>query len=301
MKKELLKNTVEALKIKNNLTVNEIVDEIFKSNPEVKIMFEKQMEGSSKKSAKIQCQAEISSRYSSSLEFQKLVNRRKNEKNKWVYYLSDLVHESHVEEIRTDLVIEEFNEKKLYPLFMKYLKSVGVRSKRINELKSKNTRGSGGNKWLHPDIVAIKIKDETFDRDSRECLNNFNYNKVEMLSYEIKKVITTSDLREYFFQAVSNSSWANSGYLVATEIKGDFAFEELSILSALHGIGFILLDKENPEKSEIKLQAKYKEDVDWRTIDRILKENPDFRDYIINIKEYFQTHRIREIDWIIED
>lgn len=302
MSKNLIERTLEVLKVNNNLTVTEITTLLFEKNEDFKNIYERQVLGR-KISAERQCQAEIGSSYIGSKTFKKVVKRVKNDKNKWVYYIGDLIEES-----KDDLLIEVlkdedeyFDEKELYPIFMRYLKSVNIYSKRIEEKRSKNNKGNGGNKWLHPDIVGIRIKDEDFESDVRNCIANFNYNKVEMLSYEIKKVIRRSDVREHFFQSVSNSSWANNGYLVATEISGDLTFEELSILSSLHGIGFILLNVKDPEKSEIKLPAGYKQNVDWRTINRIVKENPDFKDYIVNIKEYFQTNRIREIDWKIED
>jgi len=53
-------------------------------------------------------------------------------------------------------------------------------------------------------------------------------------------------VREAFFQAVSNSTWANNGYLVAREIQGAETMNELRILAGLHGIGFILLDFDAP-------------------------------------------------------
>ena len=49
--------------------------------------------------------------------------------------------------------------------------------------------------------------------------------------------------REFFFQAVSNSSWANEGYLVAAEIiQDDELLSELECLSIAFGIGIIQLD-----------------------------------------------------------
>jgi len=40
-------------------------------------------------------------------------------------------------------------------------------------------------------------------------------------SYELKREINSdAELKKAFFQAVSNSSWANYGYLVALEFSG---------------------------------------------------------------------------------
>ncbi len=57
---------------------------------------------------------------------------------------------------------------------------------------------------------------------------------------------------------MSNSSWANEGYLVATSISTNEVEEELRMLSAFHGIGVILLNPENPTESEILFPAQPK-------------------------------------------
>ncbi|WP_244613972.1 hypothetical protein [Bartonella kosoyi] len=69
--------------------------------------------------------------------------------------------------------------------------------------------------------------------------------KTKLWSFEIKILINRSNLRKAFFQTVSNSSWANFSYLVANEVEGVDTLKELRMLSSLHGIGFIRLDKEN--------------------------------------------------------
>jgi hypothetical protein len=312
--KNLEEKVIEILQIHNNekLTVNEIALKIFKTYPDMAELYNLQVaDHKNKKTGLMQCSAEIGARYNSSKSFVSSVAREKNTKNNWVYFLSSqhtiqqpLVATKIILTVKDEAVeidIKQEDEAALYPILNQYLRHIGVRSKRINEKKSRNSKGAGGNKWLHPDLVGLKIKDEKFSRDVKECLNNFSYNRVEMLSYEVKKTVSLGDVRESFFQAVSNSSWANVGYLVATEIKCERTFEELSILSALHGIGFILLDKKNPKESKILLPALHKENVDWRTINRILEENSDFKEYVVNIKEYFQTNRIREDDWIYKD
>ncbi len=49
-----------------------------------------------------------------------------------------------------------FSEHNLYPILIDYLKTeLNLYCQRIDEKRSKNSRGSGGNQWLHPDIVAM--------------------------------------------------------------------------------------------------------------------------------------------------
>lgn len=191
-----------------------------------------------------------------------------------------------------------FTEKDLYPLLVEYLKSeLKLYCQRIDEKRSKNSRGSGGNHWLHPDIVAMQPIDKDWNELIRSCVKQGAGQSVRLWSFEVKKELTASNARESFFQAVSNSAWANEGYLVATSISDTTTEKELRMLSALHGIGIILLKPENPSESDMILPARSRPDVDWESINRILIENEDFRDYIDLVSTYYQTGRVRARDW----
>ncbi len=55
---------------------------------------------------------------------------------------------------------------------------------------------------------------------------------IRIFSFEIKQELNFNNLREAFFQTVSNSSWANESYLVAAKIQNDEEFSnELKRLS----------------------------------------------------------------------
>lgn len=190
-------------------------------------------------------------------------------------------------------------ESDLYPILGSFLKSeLNIYSRRIDEKKSKNNRGPKGNIWLHPDVVGIELLDENWNTKVKESLKGAGGNRVKLYSYEVKRTITQSSLREYFFQAVSNSSWANQGFLVAGELKAsDKLFAELKMLSTLHGIGFILLNKENPSESQILLPAKEKTEPDWVSINRLVNENSDFEEFITSLKIYYDSGEINKRDW----
>jgi len=184
-----------------------------------------------------------------------------------------------------------------YPLLIDYLKNEqGLYCQRIDEKRSKNSYGSSGNQWLHPDIVAIKPIDKDWNDLIRTCVRHGAGQRVSIRSFEVKKELNGSNVRKSFFQTVSNSSWANEGYLVAASITNQVE-QELRMLSALHGIGVILLNSENPSESEIFLPAKTKANVDWQSVDRITRENEDFKDFIELVSTYYQTGRIRKKDW----
>jgi uncharacterized protein len=189
-------------------------------------------------------------------------------------------------------------EHDLYPLLIEYLKSeLKLFCQRIDEKRSKNSRGSGGNHWLHPDIVAMQPIDKEWNELIRSCVKQGGGQSVRLWSFEVKKELNVANARKNFFQAVSNSSWANEGYLVATSITDSNTEKELRMLSALHGIGVILLNPENPSESEMILPARSRPDVDWESTNRILSENEDFRDYIELVSTYYQTGRLRSKDW----
>jgi hypothetical protein len=190
------------------------------------------------------------------------------------------------------------SEHDLYPLLIDYLNSEHkLFCMRIDEKKSKNQRGLGGNTWLHPDIVAMQAVDKEWNELVRTCVKNGDGQSVRLWSFEVKITLNSSNVRKSFFQAVSNSSWANEGYLVATSISDNKVEQELRMLSALHGIGVILLNPENPSESEILLPAKSRPEIDWQSVNRILVENSDFKDYIELVSTYYQTGRIRKKDW----
>ena len=191
-----------------------------------------------------------------------------------------------------------FSEYDLYPILIEYLsKELNLYSLRIDEKKSSNNRGQNGNQWLHPDIVAIQPIDKKWHELVKTCVKHGSGQNVRLWSFEVKKELNNSNIRSSFFQAVSNSSWANEGYLVATSISTNEVEEELRMLSALHGIGVILLNPENPTESEILLPARRRPEVDWQSINRILNENSDFKNFIELVSIYYQTGRIRTQDW----
>jgi hypothetical protein len=123
-------------------------------------------------------------------------------------------------------------------------------------------------------------------------------------SFEVKIAVDFPTLREYFFQAVSNSSWAHEGYLVAVEIDEDPEFrEELTRLSQSFGIGVIQLNTKNPLDSAILLAAREKPSIDWKTVDRIAELNPDFSEFISSVANSIKINQpaVAAFDRLLND
>ena len=155
-------------------------------------------------------------------------------------------------------------------------------TKTINHYQS--TKKEFG-EWVHPDIVGCRFLFEDWKQEVYELSSSIGNISTQLLSFELKRELSTGNLRESFFQTVSNSSWANESYLVAAEISEEQDFrDELSRLSTSFGIGVIKLNLEEPHSSsEVIYPAKYREALDWETINK-LTMNPDFKEFISNVK-----------------
>ncbi|EGQ8650813.1 COG2958 family protein [Vibrio cholerae] len=211
--------------------------------------------------------------------------------------LSTDSEDTDVPEVNTPLAVQNFSEHDLYPLLIEFLnKDLGLYCQRIDERKSKNSHGNGGNHWLHPDVVALEPLDQGWDEIVRSCVRSGNHSSVRLWSFEVKKHLTKGNVRKYFFQAVSNSSWANFGYLVATGLNSDVE-AELQMLSSLHGIGVLILDTESLFDSQILIPAQERNNVDWQSANRIVAENSDFHHYIEQVGIYNQTGRLIHSAW----
>ena len=195
--------------------------------------------------------------------------------------------------------ITALSEHDLYPLLGAFLISRHrkIYPKRIDEKKSSNSQGKEGNKWLHPDMVGLEDLASGWGYEMKNLSASAGARQAKLWSFEVKLEIPRSKVREYYFQAVSNSTWANYGYLVAVKIKAD-ALTELRVLHELHGIGVILLDPSNPaDNSTIEIPARERPEVDWGTCNRIADENKDFLKYVKLIAQFYATKETSIKEW----
>ena len=207
--------------------------------------------------------------------------KRMKEKGFYLYYLAKNEQNIEIEEFTKNEVKKNRNEKTfeerdLHKLLSTYLKSIGIYSKTIYHESS--NRKDDNQVWTHPDMVGIHylyLQTKT-SQNFLKAINQIDTFKIS--SYELKKEINNdSELKKAYFKAVSNSSWANYGYLVAFEIS-DSLKEELERLNQSFGIGVIKIDA-NPYQSKVLFQAKY-HTLDFKTIDKLCKMNKDFEKFI---------------------
>lgn len=169
-----------------------------------------------------------------------------------------------------------YDERDLHMLLVTYLKSTNVYAKTI--FHEQSTGADSNQTWTHPDVVGVRFLNLQ-TKESQDFLKVVNRGDTfKTSSYEIKKEINSdSELKKAFFQAVSNSSWANYGYLVAFEISESLS-EEIERLNQSFGIGVIELHA-NPYQSKVLYQARYR-DMDFKTIDKLCKMNKNFQKFI---------------------
>lgn len=192
----------------------------------------------------------------------------------------------------------KFSEHDLYPKLSVFLKSLPTKvySKRIDERRSSNKEGKNANIWTHPDLVGLEVLDQDYDDILKQTISHLNDRKINLWSCEVKLEINLSNIRECFFQAVSNSSWSNYGYVVTADID-EKAFKEFRMLSQAHKIGLIILNFEDISRSDIKIPESIKDDLDWHMINNLYKNNPDFKEFIKLVKEYHLTGNVKEYEW----
>ncbi|MEN5086110.1 hypothetical protein ABE426_06540 [Sphingobacterium faecium] len=220
------------------------------------------------------------------------VKRIKQKSGTYSYYLSKqepLIQQNELEggSSSTEKVNEKktYTERSLHKLLASYLKSSGLYTKTIFHEQS-NTKDNN-QVWTHPDMVGIdflKLKSP----HSQNLLKSINKaDTFKLRAYELKREITSdNDLKKAYFQAVSNSSWANYGYLVAFEF-GDSLQDEMNRLNQSFGIGIIELNA-NPYLSRILYPARYK-DIDFKTLDKLCVMNTEFGLFIENSERFLSV------------
>lgn len=189
--------------------------------------------------------------------------------------------------------VKNIPESSLHPYLVKFAKErFNVHCKTINALKVAKKKDKIG-KWTNPDIVGVNpviLNLNNLFQKEVEKLGMLSTKVIEFYSFELKLKIDKSSITEAYFQAVSNSSWANFGYLVVGDLDTDTIFlSNLMRLNNGYGIGVIKLDLDNPIKSEIIVSARVKEVVDINFMNFLSEMNQDFYNFIDTSGKIIET------------
>ncbi|KAA6507930.1 HrgA protein [Helicobacter pylori] len=146
----------------------------------------------------------------------------------------------------------------------------------------------GMDRWLYPDMVGVRFLHAELSNENLIAFSKkFDTLPVKLVSFELKKEISVNNCRECYFQAISNSSWANEGYLVGRHIDthNPQLMDLLKRLHASFGIGVIDL-RTDEDKSAILLNAKYKEKIDYTVALELSDKNPKFSGFLKSVVDY---------------
>ena len=181
---------------------------------------------------------------------------------------------------------KKYTERSLHKLFCSFLRTRNIYAKTIYHEKS-NAQVDSAQKWVHPDIVGVQF--EEFKNDATLSLLKATEPKetVHIYSYEMKRKIDSDyQLKQYYFQALSNSSWANFGYLVAFEIA-DGLEDEMQRLNNAFGIGIILMQATD---ATVLYPAREKA-LDYITIEKLNNLNSDFCSFITKLSKVMNASK----------
>ncbi|PDX40589.1 COG2958 family protein [Helicobacter pylori] len=146
----------------------------------------------------------------------------------------------------------------------------------------------GMDRWLYPDMVGVRFLHAELSNENLIAFSKkFDTLPVKLVSFELKKEISVNNCRECYFQAISNSSWANEGYLVGRHIDthNPQLMDLLKRLHASFGIGVIDL-RTDEDKSAILLNAKYKEKIDYTVALELSDKNEKFSGFLKSVVDY---------------
>ncbi|GAA7686187.1 COG2958 family protein [Helicobacter pylori] len=166
----------------------------------------------------------------------------------------------------------------------------------FHEESSKSPKGM--DRWLYPDMVGVRFLHAEWSNENLIAFSKkFDTLPVKLVSFELKKEIRVNNCRECYFQAISNSSWANEGYLVGRHIDthNPQLMDLLKRLHASFGIGVIDL-RTDEDKSAILLNAKYKEKIDYTMAQELSEKNPKFSGFLKSVVDYDPAHSYRYKD-----
>lgn len=206
-------------------------------------------------------------------------------KNQVINLEAQMEKNSEIKEPKTS-----YSERDLHPLlsrFNSFNENFKAYTKTIYHESSKKSQ-KGADKWLYPDIVGVSFEYKDYQKELNKFIGKFSSLPIKIYAFEMKKHLSVSSFREYYFQAVSNSSWANEGYLVALDI--DESDEELmdliKRLSYSFGIGIISLNSQNVDESVILARAEFRENLDYSVMNELSMKNPDFKKFLESVEEF---------------
>jgi hypothetical protein len=192
-------------------------------------------------------------------------------------------------------------------------------------------QAAGLNKWKFPDVVLLEWDPAVIAEDGERLIehmvdlrHSLGAQPFWLRSVELKVAISAPELREIFFQCVSNSKWAHTATLaIAHAVTDDSVADELRRLGSSYGVEVVSfgLDLEGlsrlPEAGKLRaLSDKDREEqlkrievhtiasgiprptLDWQHVADLRAQNPEFDELFRWIVSCVKDRRMRSfVDW----
>jgi hypothetical protein len=191
---------------------------------------------------------------------------------------------------------KKFNERDLHTILASYVYADTHFKANVKTIYHESSLRSvkGRNEWLHPDVVGVYFPFRDYKTETLDIQDHLSVSSIKLFSFELKVRVNFNNLREVYFQAVSNSSWANEAYLVTLNIEDDATLrDEIRRLNNAFGVGIIKLNAENVYESEILFPARTNSNLDWDTVNRLAAENKDFSDFLKLLTEDCKLGKVK--------
>ena len=124
-------------------------------------------------------------------------------KNQVINLEAQMEKNSEIKESKTS-----YSERDLHPLLTRFTfanDNFKAYTKTIYHESSIKTK-KGMDKWLYPDIVGVSFEYKDYQKELNKFIGKFSSLPIKIYAFEMKKHLSVSSFREYYFQAVSNSS-----------------------------------------------------------------------------------------------
>lgn len=188
-----------------------------------------------------------------------------------------------------------YNERMIHQVLTNYINNCPLGHIYVKTIFHENSiKGKKGqDKWTYPDMVGVSFifSEDDYNPASIELMKLVQYPMCKFYSFELKKSLNFGNYKESYFQAVSNSSWSNEGYLVCIDID-DEVKHELKRLCDSFGVGLIQLNIDNIDDSVIIYPSAVKPIIDIATIELLVSKNKDFLDFINNVNNSIKLNQL---------
>lgn len=131
-------------------------------------------------------------------------------------------------------------EERFREVFIKYRKAINEYPVRIAHQQA-NKRGKGMDTWKFPDVVIVRPSISNLNKDEDNSgflslLPKFGTASLTVTSVELKLLPLISSIRKDFFEAVSNSMWAQRSVLAYAHSADEHCASELRRLGSSYNV-----------------------------------------------------------------